>query len=161
MWDIFCCKIFIKQLSSIKENCSSHPCYNSWWDKVCLLVSSYNSPSRLCGAGPCPVLNNSQCLQQQCQGQAHTHREEKWHRLLCQLTNCSMPRTQPQRDERDGTWETKGTFDWWNISSISLGINEMEDDTARRSQAPTNPTAVPYRDCSPHKGVLISSLFQL
>lgn len=54
MWDIFCCKIFIKQLSSIKENCSSHPCYNSWWDKVCLLVSSYNSPSQLVLGSPLP-----------------------------------------------------------------------------------------------------------
>ena len=61
--------------------------------------------------GPLPVLTNVQCLLQRCQGPAHTRREMTRRGLLCRLTDHSTFRTQLQRDERDGTTQTKGTSD--------------------------------------------------
>ena len=53
-------------------------------------------------AVPWPVLTNMQCLRLQNQGPVHTCCEVTWCRMLCQWT---------QRDECDGTKETKGTSD--------------------------------------------------
>lgn len=107
---------------------------------------------------PWPVMTNTQCLLHQRQGPVHTCCEVTWCQMLCQWTHPRMSRTLLQRDECDGTIETK-----WTSDEHSHQLNQpwYQKWTVLGTSYPHHSFCCPYRDCSWLRSILVSSPLQL